>query len=73
MQNNTEKRPSAVLVGVQLPGATEQDLRLSLAELGRRNQVVYFTHHAHLVDLARRTVPEGEWAVRDLVQRPAAG
>ena len=45
----------------------------ALAELGRRNQVVYFTHHAHLVDLARRTVPEGEWAVRDLVHRPAAG
>ncbi len=35
MQDNTEKKPRAVLVGVQLPGTTEQDLRLSLAELGR--------------------------------------
>jgi GTP-binding protein HflX len=40
MQNNTEKRPRAVLVGVQLPGATEQDLRLSLAELGRLVQTL---------------------------------
>ncbi len=35
MQDNTEKKPRAVLVGVQLPGTTEEDLRLSLAELGR--------------------------------------
>jgi uncharacterized protein YhaN len=45
----------------------------ALAELGQRNQVVYFTHHAHLVELARRTVPAGRVAVRELEHRvPAA-
>ncbi|MCZ6792625.1 MAG: AAA family ATPase [Planctomycetota bacterium] len=30
-----------------------------LAELSRRTQVIFFTHHRHLVDLARRVVPRG--------------
>ncbi|MCZ8338569.1 MAG: chromosome segregation protein SMC, partial [Burkholderiaceae bacterium] len=44
----------------------------ALAELGQRNQVVYFTHHAHLVELARRTVPAGRVAVRELEHRALA-
>ncbi|HYF61109.1 MAG TPA: AAA family ATPase, partial [Burkholderiaceae bacterium] len=43
-----------------------------LAELGERNQVVYFTHHAHLVELARRVVPAHRLAVRELIRGPAA-
>jgi len=35
MQDRPEKRPRAVLVGVQLPDASESDHRLSLAELER--------------------------------------
>lgn len=41
-----------------------------LAELGQRNQVVYFTHHSHLVDLAQRAVPAGHVAVTELLHRP---
>ncbi len=41
----------------------------ALAELGQRNQVVYFTHHAHLVEIARRAAPAGHVAVRELEQR----
>jgi len=44
----------------------------ALAELGQRNQVVYFTHHAHLVELAHRTVPAGRVAVRELEHRTLA-
>jgi uncharacterized protein YhaN len=41
-----------------------------LAELGERNQVVYFTHHAHLVDLARSVLPAGALSVTELRQGP---
>jgi uncharacterized protein YhaN len=41
-----------------------------LAELGRRNQVVYFTHHRHLVDLAVRVLPADAVEVRELVRGP---
>jgi uncharacterized protein YhaN len=30
----------------------------ALAELSRRTQILFFTHHDHLVDLARATLPE---------------
>jgi uncharacterized protein YhaN len=42
-----------------------------LAELGERNQVVYFTHHAHLVELARSVLPPGAVSVTELRQGPA--
>jgi uncharacterized protein YhaN len=42
-----------------------------LAELGQRNQVVYFTHHAHLVAIARRTLPPARVGVVEL-ERGAA-
>ncbi len=42
----------------------------ALAELGRRNQVVYFTHHAHLVELARAVLPPDAVAVSELRHRP---
>jgi uncharacterized protein YhaN len=38
----------------------------ALAELGTRNQVVYFTHHAHLVALARSVLPPGACSVTEL-------
>jgi uncharacterized protein YhaN len=41
-----------------------------LAELGRSNQVVYFTHHAHLVALARRVLPPGSVAIGELARGP---
>ncbi len=43
-----------------------------LAELGQRNQVVYFTHHAHLVALARRVLPAADLAVTELAHRAEA-
>jgi uncharacterized protein YhaN len=42
----------------------------ALAELGTRNQVVYFTHHAHLVELARRVLPPGACSVTELRRGP---
>jgi uncharacterized protein YhaN len=44
----------------------------ALAELGQRNQVVYFTHHAHLVEIARRATPAGRVAIRELEHGPLA-
>jgi len=41
-----------------------------LAELGRLNQVVYFTHHAHLVALARRVLSPGSVAIGELGRGP---
>jgi len=43
-----------------------------LAELGQRNQVVYFTHHRHLVALATRVLPAGSVSVRELARGPLA-
>ncbi len=41
-----------------------------LAEVSRTMQVLFFTHHARLVDLARATVPDGELVVHELVSGP---
>jgi len=38
----------------------------ALAELGRDNQVIYFTHHRHLTELALRQLPAGSVAVQAL-------
>lgn len=37
-----------------------------LAEVSRRMQVLFFTHHARLVDLARAAIPEGELVIHEL-------
>jgi uncharacterized protein YhaN len=44
----------------------------ALAELGQRNQVIYFTHHAHLLEIARRAAPPGRVAIRELRHRALA-
>ncbi len=38
-----------------------------LGDLSRRTQVVFFTHHRHLVDIARDTLPTDDLFVHDLV------
>ncbi|MCW5835474.1 MAG: hypothetical protein KIS78_23935 [Labilithrix sp.] len=43
-----------------------------LAEVSRKMQVLFFTHHARLVDLARASVPAGELCVHELVSGPYA-
>ncbi len=43
-----------------------------VAELAQRNQVVYFTHHRHLVALATRVLPAGSASVRELARGPLA-
>lgn len=40
-----------------------------LAEVARKVQVLFFTHHARLVDLARNAVPSGELVVHELASR----
>lgn len=37
-----------------------------LAEIARRMQVLFFTHHARLVDIARAAVPDSELVVHEL-------
>ncbi len=44
----------------------------ALAELSRTTQVIFFTHHAHLVDLARNTLPASNLFLRDLDSHPLA-
>lgn len=43
-----------------------------LAELSRTMQVLFFTHHARLVELARASVADGELVVHELVSGPYA-
>ena len=44
----------------------------ALADLSRRTQVLFFTHHAHLVDLARKALPEGVLFVHHLSFPPTS-
>ncbi len=44
----------------------------ALADLSRRTQVLFFTHHAHLADLARRALPEGVLFVHHLTFPPTS-
>ena len=37
-----------------------------LAELSERTQVLFFTHHAHLLEVARRAVPNGQLFTHEL-------
>lgn len=39
---------------------------LQLAELSRRTQILLFTHHAHLVELVRKTLSENEFSLHRL-------
>ncbi len=41
-----------------------------LAEVARKMQVLFFTHHARLVDIARATVAPAELVVHELASRP---
>jgi uncharacterized protein YhaN len=37
-----------------------------LAELALKTQVIFFTHHRHLVELAQKTLSPGQWALQEL-------
>jgi uncharacterized protein YhaN len=41
-----------------------------LAELAQRNQVVYFTHHPHLLELARDALPGSAFSAHELAHGP---
>lgn len=41
-----------------------------LAELAEKTQVVFFTHHRHLVDLAKATLSPGQWELQELGRDP---
>ena len=43
-----------------------------IAELSTRMQVLFFTHHAHLVDVARAAVPASSLTVHELASPPPA-
>ena len=43
-----------------------------LAELATRTQVLYFTHHAHLLDVLSRAVPHGQSVYRLTPPTPRA-
>jgi uncharacterized protein YhaN len=43
-----------------------------LAELGARTQVLFFTHHARMVELARAALPEGMLELHELAPRALA-
>ncbi|HEY6879284.1 MAG TPA: hypothetical protein VI299_14760, partial [Polyangiales bacterium] len=42
-----------------------------LAELGARTQVLFFTHHARMVELARAALPDSALDVLELAPRTA--
>jgi uncharacterized protein YhaN len=37
-----------------------------LAEIAQKTQVIFFTHHRHLVDLAQATLKPDQWALQEL-------
>jgi uncharacterized protein YhaN len=37
-----------------------------LAEIAQRTQVIFFTHHRHLVEIAETTLKPDQWALREL-------
>jgi uncharacterized protein YhaN len=37
-----------------------------LAEIAQKTQVIFFTHHRHLVDLAEATLKPDQWALQEL-------
>jgi uncharacterized protein YhaN len=43
-----------------------------LGELSEHTQVLFFTHHARLVELAREAIPQGKLFIRELDGTPAA-
>jgi uncharacterized protein YhaN len=43
-----------------------------LADLARKTQILFFTHHAHLVELARAAVPEDQLFTHELPGRVSA-
>lgn len=43
-----------------------------IAELGARMQVLFFTHHARLVELARAAVPASSLTIHELASGPIA-
>ncbi|HEY9867636.1 MAG TPA: AAA family ATPase [Candidatus Obscuribacterales bacterium] len=45
---------------------------MALAELSRATQVIMFTHHAHIVELARGSLPASDLFVHELEPRSAA-
>ncbi|MBF0476616.1 MAG: hypothetical protein HQK59_12460 [Deltaproteobacteria bacterium] len=38
----------------------------ALAELANKNQIIYFTHHAHILTLAREAVPPDNLKIQHL-------
>lgn len=43
------------------------------AQLSRKSQVIYFTHHRHLVELARKHLPPRDFCVHELASSASAG
>jgi uncharacterized protein YhaN len=44
----------------------------ALAQLAERSQILFFTHHARLRDLARKVVPQGQLHEHELPSPAAA-
>ena len=40
------------------------------ARLAKRMQVIFFTHHQHLLRMAEEHLPAGAWTVHELNSRP---
>ena len=59
-----------VLTSVQLDDQRASAALAVLAEVSRTMQVLFFTHHARLVELARATVAEDQLVVHELVSGP---
>jgi uncharacterized protein YhaN len=44
----------------------------ALAEIAQKTQVIFFTHHRHLVDLAQKTLPREQWSLQVLGETTGA-
>lgn len=55
---------------IQLDDERARAALVVLAEIATRTQVLFFTHHARLVELARGAIPTGALHVHELAPRP---
>ncbi len=44
----------------------------ALAEIAQKTQVIFFTHHHHLVNLAEKALQPGQWALQELGETASA-
>ena len=68
-QNKAIARHEAFFTGVVVDDGRAVAALKALADLSQRTQVLFFTHHRHLIDLAQKHLPSDVLFVHELPSR----